>query len=385
MWLHGGSNARNSGLSRYAFHLIDALLAQPAPLRLEVFAPADYEPPAAWTRNPSCVIHPVRLRGLLHRVFWEHAVAGSVAARLGVDIWFSAAQSIPLRGGVKRAVMIHDAIPVLFPQWHPRRTVAYYRFALGHACRNADLILANSRCTESDLVRLFHVDKTKVRVTPLGPGNNVPPRDPASVADTELASLGIPFTRYLLSLGNLDPRKNLSGLIHAFAMLRAGGTCQDLGLVIVGGRRPNFDDSVFGEVRELGLERAVHFAGYLPDEALPAVYARAELFVFPSFYEGFGLPVLEAMRLGAPVVCSVRSSLPEVGGDAVVTFDPSDPKAIAAAIRQGLGSLEGREAWIEQGMARAATFTWRRTAELTLAAFRELLEETPPAHGRVMT
>lgn len=374
MWLHSGLDAKNSGLSRYAQALIDAMLETPDCPDLEIFAPGDFDPPAAWRSNRKCRLHRVRFRGLPQRVFWEHFTAGRIARKIKVDLWFSMAQSIPFGHGLRRVAMVHDAIPILFPEHHPKRTVAYYWFVLKYTCKNADLILANSNATCSDLVRLFSAERSKIRITPLGPGNRVEPRNPSSVRKEELESIGVPFERYLLTLSTLDPRKNLEGLVRAFAIWRQGNPDSDLGLVVVGAKRPTFDDSLFQLVRNLGLEGKIAIPGYLPDKDLPALFARAELFVFPSLYEGFGLPVLEAMLLGAPVVCSATSSLPEVGGDEVVYFDPSKPEEIAAGISKGLSRLSDREAWVKSGFERAKQFTWKRTAELTLAAFRDVAD-----------
>jgi glycosyltransferase involved in cell wall biosynthesis len=369
MWLFSGRDARASGLARYARSLIDAILELTTDHSLEVFGPADYEPPANWAANSRCSFHPVWYKSLPKRVFWEHFVAGREARRIGADLWFSAAQSIPFGSKVRRAVMIHDIIPLLYPEMHPKRTVLYYRFALKYSCRHADLILANSEATAKDLVSRLGANRDRIRVTPLGPGNRVEARDPLSVSDSELRGLGTPPGRFLLTLATLDPRKNLGRLLEAFARLEE----KDLSLAVVGAKRPTFDEGLFGRVRELGLEGRVFFLGYVADEDLPALFARAELFVFPSVYEGFGLPVLEAMLLGAPVVCSSSSSLPEVAGDLAVYFDPLDVDSIASGIQNGLERLVDRARWVEDGKRRAAEFSWKRTAELSVTAFEDVV------------
>lgn len=369
MWLSSAMGAKNSGLSRYASALLDAMLPLAPEHAFELFTPDDFSPPDAWRRHPSFRHHAVKIRSLPARVFWEHVTAGRLARQMNADWWFSAAQAIPLSGSVARAVMIHDIIPLLFPEFHPKRTVLYYRFALRHSCRHARLVLANSEATKADLVRHLGADPEKIVVTLLGPGNRVEPIAPEKVAFHTLAALGVRHERYVLTLCNLDYRKNLATLVEAFALLDD----PQLGLVVAGARRHDQNAPLLRRIEALGLGDRVDLLGYVPDERLPELFAKARLFAFPSLYEGFGLPVLEAMALGAPVVCSDASSLPEVGGDAVRYFNPTDPTSIATAMGQVLGDEALRTAMARDGLERAREFTWKRTAESTLDAFSSRL------------
>lgn len=365
MWLSSAMGARNSGLSRYAAALMDAMLPLAPQHVFDLYTPDDFEVPGAWLTHPTFAHHPVRVRSLPARVWWEHVTAGRIARATGADWWFSAAQAIPFSGAVPRAVMIHDMIPLLFPEFHPRRTVLYYRFALRHSCRHARLVLANSEATKSDLVRYLGADPDKIAVTPLGPGNRVERVEPERVDLAELEALGVRHRDYVLTLCNLDHRKNLARLVDAFALVNRDA----LGLVVVGAKRGDQHAPLLRRIDELGLADRVDLLGYVPDAALPPLFAHARLFAFPSLYEGFGLPVLEAMALGAPVVCSGTSSLPEVGGEAVRTFDPMDAASIAASIEAVLDDDALRSQMVREGLERARAFTWRRTAERTLEAF----------------
>jgi len=373
MWLSAEQGASNSGLSRYASGLLGAMLPLAPEDAFFVHAPSTFPFPASWSALPNFTGTSVNVPSLPARVFWEHVIAGRVARRLGVDLWFSAAQAIPLSRRVKRAVMVHDMIPLLYPEIHLRRTVLYYRFALRHSCRHADLVLANSEATKQDLVHHLGADAGKVVVTPLGPGNTVERMARVAVDPAALRALGVRRPRFVLTLANLDHRKNLARLVEAFADVRGRPGCGDLGLVVVGARRAQQHEPLLRRIAELELADAVDLLGYVPDEALPALFASAEVFAFPSIYEGFGLPVLEAMTLGAPVVCSNSSSLPEVGGEAARYFNPLDVADMAGALHAVLADPDLRQEMRTVGLERARSFTWNRTARQTLDAFSSTL------------
>lgn len=373
MWLHSGMGDKNSGLSRYAAALLDAMLPIAEGHTFDIYAPDTFVAPPAWDATGRATMRPVSVGSLPKRVLWEHVKAAQIARRTRVDLWFSAAQAIPIGKGFKRAVMVHDMIPLLFPKLHPKRTVLYYTFALRHACRHADLVLANSEATKADLVEKLGASAARVVVTPLGPGNRVEPVAPDAVDREGLAALGVRSPRYVLTLCNLDFRKNLARLVEAFGRVASSAQGEGLGLVVVGAKRGTQHAPLMDAIARLGLSERVDLLGYVPDEALPGLFAAAELFAFPSLYEGFGLPVLEAMALGAPVVCSGVSAMPEVGGDAARYFDPEDVPAMAAAIVDVLGDSRARAEMRAKGVARAATFTWKGTATATLDAFSSTL------------
>jgi glycosyltransferase involved in cell wall biosynthesis len=175
---------------------------------------------------------------------------------------------------------------------------------------------------------------------------------------------------YVLYVGALEPRKNIPGLLRAFVRLRAD--FPDLTLALGGSPRWKFAE-IPRALEELALEPVVRFTGYIADSDLPALYSAAAAFCFPSFYEGFGLPVLEAMACGTPVVCSNTSSLPEVAGDAALLVEPRDEVALTEAIARVLTDEALAEDLRERGLKRAASFSWDRTAELTLAVYRSVL------------
>ena len=234
------------------------------------------------------------------------------------------------------------------------------------ALRSATRFVAISQAAAVDFTTLYGVSAAAITVTPLAADPLFAPQ-PAAVVAALRQRLPLP-DRYLLYLGSNKPHKNLPRLIRAFAAATPQSPGTDL--VIAGAWDPRSPEAR-QLVVELGLEDAVRFLPNVLNADLPALYAGATAFVFPSLYEGFGLPVLEAMACGAPVACSNTSSLPEVAGEAAVLFDPVDVTEMATAISRLLNDEGLRERLRERGRQQASTFTWQRTAELTLIAYRQ--------------
>jgi glycosyltransferase involved in cell wall biosynthesis len=234
-------------------------------------------------------------------------------------------------------------------------------------------VLVNSETTKADVMHYAGVDGGKITVIPLGPGTDIKRRDPDSVSGSEVQD--IPYPRFLFALGTLEPRKNLPLVFHAMAELRDQGKLGDLGLAVAGGRGWK-EAGIFTELERLKIDDRVTFLGYVPDERLSTLFARCEAFVFPTLIEGFGMPILEAMLAGAPVLTSGRGAMLEVGGDAVALFDPTSSEDLATCIyREVIQRREPREAWAERGSERAKLFTWQGAAERTMTILREAVGE----------
>ena len=219
-----------------------------------------------------------------------------------------------------------------------------------------------SRFSGDRIVDYCRVPESKVVVIPNGVADRFRPLSPQAIADVR-QRLGLPH-RYVLCVGSLEDRKNLRRLLAAWRMVEP--LCPDVSLVLAGGTSHVFSDAGLPE-----LPRSVMLAGTLDDETLPAVYGGAELFAFPSLYEGFGLPVLEAMACGTPVITSSVTSLPEIAGDAALLVDPRSSEAIAAGITQLLGDPRRCDDLRQRGLRRASSFGWEQTAALTWQTLEE--------------
>ena len=363
---------RAGGIGRYAINLTRALLAEAAARRPDLEF-------VVFTGPQTSRDVMEEFRGACEECFLDAkssvirslALVPAALRRVGVDVFHGMDHvGVPFVGRSGRYVAtVHDVIALLLPETFTPRHRLVVRTALAMVRRRADLVIVPSRAVERDVVERLGLPADRVVVTPEG----CEPRfRPTPCADV-LARYRLP-SRYVLAVGTLEPRKNLTTLLRAFARLRRGaGLDPALRLVLVGARGW-LDEPIYETVRSLGLDGAVHFAGFVDDDDLPAVYSGAALFVFASLYEGFGLPLLEAMACGVPVVTSNVSAMPEVAGDAAMLVDPRDVDGLAGAIARLLRDDALRERLRAAGLARARKFPWEATARRTLDAYATLAQ-----------
>jgi glycosyltransferase involved in cell wall biosynthesis len=290
------------------------------------------------------------------------------ATRRRVDVLHGPAFLIPTRplSSLATVVTVHDLVAFTHPRTIPAHYSYYMRWLLRRVTRSASRVITDSVSVRDDLARILGVDEGRVDVVSLGVAERFQPIEAAAI-HTMTTRLKVPRP-YLLFVGNLEPRKNLPGLIRAFREVRRAHD-GDIHLVVAGQiawKSGPFQDALADE----GAGHNVHVLGYVPPEDLPALYAGAAAFVFPSFWEGFGLPVLEAMACGTPVVTSDVASLPEVAGDAAVLVDPHSDHSIAEGILSLLRDPAHRGRLVERGLRRAHALSWGRTARSTLATYR---------------
>ncbi len=290
---------------------------------------------------------------------WTHARLSWEMAHQPPDVLWVPAHVLPLIHPRRAVVTIHDLGYLHYPEGRS----SYLRLSTAWSARAAAHLIAVSEATRSDLVRALHVPPAKIAVIHHGV-------DERFRLVTDPAALGAIRERYglvgpyVLYVGTLRPRKNLVRLVEAFARLSIG---EGRLWLVLAGRKGGLTDETLAAVKRLGLTDRVLFTGYVPDEDAPLLMAGARLFVLPSLYEGFGLPVLEAMACGVPVVCANVASLPEVAGDAALLVDPTDVAALAEAMRQALTDTDLRRDLIARGFRQAARFSWDRCAAETLA------------------
>ena len=263
---------------------------------------------------------------------------------------------------------LHDLIFRFYPQTHKPLNRWFLTLMMPRFLRAVDAVIAVSDCTKRDAVRLYGLDEAKIKVIHEGVNPRFCTAPPEAISVVR-QKYGLPKD-FILSVGTIEPRKNLTSLLEAYRVLRdRRGECK---LVIVG-QKGWLYEGFFRRLRELGLKDEVIFPGFVPDEDLPALYSAADLFVFPSLYEGFGLPVLEAMACGAPVITSNTSSLPEVAGDAALLVDPTSIEALTHAMRNVLESKQLRDELSAKGYEQAAKFNWESAARETLAVYASVL------------
>jgi glycosyltransferase involved in cell wall biosynthesis len=285
----------------------------------------------------------------------------------------------PLTSAAASVVTVHDVSFVRHPEWFTLRDRVVLNAGVRASVRRAARVLVPSGHARDELCALLGVPPERVLVTPEGVDRRFAAPNGAgpSTADTDTFFRRLGVRRpYVLALGNLQPRKNLSRLIQAWTLLVGEGADADHRLVVAGGFRGRHDGAPARAVAA-GIGDRVIFPGFIPLADLPALYAGASLFVFPTLYEGFGLPALEAMACGTPVACSRTTSLPEVTGDAAALFDPADPRDIAAVIGALLSDPELLATLRARGLRRAHAATWRACAELTAAAYEAAVAEAP--------
>ena len=268
---------------------------------------------------------------------------------------------------------IHDIIHLLYPEFLPHALAFFYASRMiRRSLARGDRVIAGSQNTKSDLLQHFDVDEQKIEVVYYGVSERFRQRLEDGERRDKLAELGI-TSPYVLFVGNPKPHKNLDNVVRAYAKARDLGEVNEQ-LVCVGGHGPE-TVRVKERAKQLGIAEHVHFTGRLADRYLPAVYQGAKLFVYPTLYEGFGLPVIEAMASGVPVITSDKSALREVAQGYADLVNPVDVDQMARSIAHCLRDSEHCAALVSLGTRRAADFQWRRTAEQTLEVYRRALGE----------
>lgn len=357
-----------AGLGRYAATLAAALAAQ-HPGEVHLFANV-----TGAGRWPEALDGLPRTSVRVGYKPWRMAVLAGQATRAGWDRMlprpavFHATEHLllPLRG-TRSVLTVHDLIYRLFPAHHKKLNYAYLNLAMPLFVRRADAIITVSEATRRDLMRLYGTPADKITVVYEAAAPHFCPQPPERVAAV-CTRYGLP-DRYLLTVGTIEPRKNLARLVEALSILRRDDPA--LRLVVVGAKGW-LVEGFFQAIEQHGQQEAVILPGFVPDDDLPALVAGATVSVLASLYEGFGLPVLEAMATGAPVACSSTSSVGEIAGDAALTFDPESTERITEALRALLADADLRQALRERGFTRAAEFSWERAARETWGVYERL-------------
>ncbi len=302
----------------------------------------------------------------------EHISIPAKLRHLQVDLFHTPHYVLPFFTPCPSVVTIHDVIHLLFPQYLPSRMAVHYaRYMIRRALEKSSMVLTVSASSKRDLLTFFDVSPDKIQVIPNGIDSSISERLTPEQLHQFKERFQI-FGRTVLFAGNIKPHKNLERLIAALSKVREDPEFADLTLIVVGDEISKFP-SLRRAVERHQVRRNVRFFGFVPEHTLMALYQIADVFVFPSLYEGFGLPPLEAMANGTPVVTSNISALPEVVGDAALTVDPYNVDEIAHAIQKILADGELRDRLISKGLERAGRFSWSRSVALVHRAYQQVL------------
>jgi glycosyltransferase involved in cell wall biosynthesis len=363
------------GMEIYARELIPALIEAAPHLRFTAFIAREAATVGGgpWGELLPAVTVPVHSRNRLQWVLGEQTLLPAMAARARVDLVHSLASTAPLWGPFVRVSTVHDLIYARFPEAHAGLRDRGMRLLVPAAVRRSRRVIVDSRSTRADLIELLGASPERIDVAPLGPA---PIRSDFALSEPETRErLELGERPVLLGLSAKRPHKNLLALIGALALIPT----ERRPLLVLPGYSTWHEGELRARAAELDLERDVRLLGWVTPAELEGLWALARAFLFPSLYEGFGLPVLEAMARGVPVACANASSLPEVAGEAALMFDPHDERAIAAAIETLLAlDKDERERTRARGLERARRFTWERTARATLDSYARALSPSRP-------
>jgi glycosyltransferase involved in cell wall biosynthesis len=352
-----------SGVDWYTHHVIIELMGLLAPdeeLYLFTNRETGFEKEAAGFPRVKVITSTFRFQEP-----WRQFVLPWLLRKHRIDVCFFTNFVLSVAALCPMVLTIHDLSFKLFPRTHSLRNVVWARSLVPISTRRASRIIADSNNTKLDLLRVMNVPDQKVSVVHLGVSGYSP--DPQPGDEEALMHYGI-FKPYTLYVGTLEPRKNLTMLIKAFDKVVKSGSDAHL---VLAGRRGWMAQAIFDELERRDLIGRIHITGYVHEEHLPALYRNATVFIYPSLYEGFGLPPLEAMSSGTPVIVSRNSSLPEVVGDAGIYVNALDADDLAQAMESVINNPELARSLREKGLERAEQFSWKKTAERTLDIIRE--------------
>jgi len=360
-WDNSLASRDKAGTGVYAARLLEQF-ADRSDLHLEVLN--------GWRRNSSANGLISRGIGTIADLLWTHAYLPRVLRKMQADLLHSPAFIAPVMPvPCPVVVTVHDITYLLFPSHFSRWWVTYMQMVMPPAITSATAIICGSEHSKRDIARTYSISPDKVHVVPYGVDHER--FQPGITLDANWAgSLGI-RAGYVLHVGSFSYRKNIPTLLRAIARLRSQGKWENRQLVLGGSQDVSMKGAheVFETIQELELDNVV-LAGHVPEQHIPGLYAGAAVLVIPSLYEGFGLPVLEAMAAGTPVVASNSSSLPEVAADAAILFPPEDELALTDALADVLENRSTADELRRLGLQRARQFSWQRTAEETVTVYR---------------
>lgn len=353
--------AKRTGVQRTAYRLFRSIIEQGDRFNFILFSGASEVDAPEWKRENVIVIPSVlSSRRVLRNHVWEQFVLPFLVRRHGVDILHSPANLSPFLSRVKSVVNIHDVCFLVQPAWFSWTFRLIYSWLVPRIAKRANVVLTNSNNSKNDILEKLEVDVSAVRLV-------------SWAVEPMFFEFNRPFlerSKRILFVGSIEPRKNLSGLLEAFRIFKERHRSEPVRLTVVGCENALFSGS---GINMGNIAGDVDFAGYLSDRELAEIYGDSIVLVYPSFYEGFGLPPLEAMAAGTPVITSNRSSLPEVVGDTALLVDPIDPEEIAAKIEMVYFDPTFAQEMARRGLKRVRRLSWDNAGAHVLDIYDELL------------
>lgn len=361
---------RRTGAGNYIFQLIKNLTTIDKKNSYIIFAKPVHV--AEWKieqANFHFVI--AQLHNRAKRLAWEQTGLPILASRYKLDLLHSPHYTIPLSLACKSVVTFHDMIFFLYPEMYGRFRQQFFTTMMRLSARRANAILTDSQSTADDLHQILGTPENKIFPVLLACDKNYQPVTDLTQVEQICASYGLPSNQYFLYVGVLEPRKNIPVLLQSLRNLLDHGFKHSL---VITGKKGWMFDEIFATVKRLQLDSHVIFTGYVPEEHLPYLYTGCTASIYPSLYEGFGMPVLEALACGSPVITSNISSMPEITADAALLVDPRSVDQLTAAMERMLSEGGLREKMKNQALARAAKFSWEKTAQETLEIYSSTVD-----------
>jgi len=352
-----------AGIGRYTDQLIRAIIKLAPDNEYFLFSNRDIH----FAAVENC--HLIKKGGMMGNI-WLQLVLPGLLKTYGIDLLHSPMYLMPLATNLPTVITVHDLVYRVFPETTNWKNRVALQAVLPCSIKKARRIIAVSENTRKDILKYYPNASPKIKVIPLGCDERYTMASDQDFDNPQNSLPGLP-KHYILTVGTLEPRKNLVRLFQAYKLLRQNFPELKQKLLVVGARGWQFAD-ILTELQTLGLSEQVILTDYVPDEKMPLIYHRADLFVFPSLYEGFGLPPLEAMVMGVPVVSSAAGSLQEVVGDAALLFDPYDINDMCLKMAEVLSDPQRQEAMRLAGFRHAGKFTWENAARKTLLVYREV-------------
>jgi len=304
------------------------------------------------------------------RIIWENLILPKVIDKNAIDLLHAAGFTLPPKIRCKTIITIFDMTFFTMPEVHQKRKIAYFTSIMPSTLKKANMIIAISEQTKKDIIKVLNIPEKKIKTIYLGLNKNFKHIDDLKLINNIKKKYGLK-DRYILFVGTIEPRKNISNLVRAYYALKKKG--MEHQLVIVGKLGWNYKE-IFNLISRFNITNDIKFTNYILDEDMPFIYNGADAFVYPSLYEGFGIPILEAMACGTPVITSNVSSMPEVTKDAAILVDPNSVEEICSSIKNVLSNTELATLMKEKGIKRASFFDNKKMAAQTTELYKNILD-----------